>query len=174
VWIGGDSSLTAGCDRFTRFDDELKVFRLGDMVIGCSGAIRVAQVLQHHVKLPGQSADNPDESATEYLIRAFMPVLQEAFTSNAGIKLNDSHEGWALLIGYRKQLYYIGHDLAVVRSGEYEAIGCGQHYAIGALYATKHLVISPRDRIEIALEAAAENDIHVEKPFTIMSLEAEA
>jgi len=47
VWIGGDSAGVAGLALTVRAD--AKVFRLGEMVIGCAWSCRGRQILRYHV-----------------------------------------------------------------------------------------------------------------------------
>jgi hypothetical protein len=50
----------------------------------------------------------------------------------------------------------------------FRACGCGEAYAIGAMYATPGM--APRDRVALALRAAEENSAGVRGPFVIESI----
>ncbi len=54
----------------------------------------------------------------------------------------------------------------------YDAIGCGDYVALGALFATKGMEFSPKRRLELALLASQEHNTDVCAPFIFACLEA--
>jgi len=165
VIIGADSSAVAGCERVARTSTEQKLFRRGEFLIGYTGSIRAGQVLQYRLELP-EHPEGVDD--TTYLYELFVPAVQRALEVNAGLKINDESDGWAVLFGYRKGLYYLCHDLSLCNVLTYDAIGCGKMFASGSMYTTLTTVhVGPMQRVQLALKAAAAHDIHVEAPFTI-------
>jgi hypothetical protein len=65
--------------------------------------------------------------------------------------------------------YQVGEMLA-----EYDACGCGESYAKGALYATAASDLDPDSRVALALNAAMQMSAGVRAPFTVVSVGAEA
>ena len=71
------------------------------------------------------------------------------------------------LVGYRGALYCIDEDYHVGRSAlGYEAIGCGDHFALGSLASTSG---NPKARVQMALYSAALHSTSVCEPFTVLS-----
>jgi ATP-dependent protease HslVU (ClpYQ) peptidase subunit len=83
-------------------------------------------------------------------------------------KESEVETGGVFLVGYAGRLFKIEGDYQVAETSDgYFACGCGESYALGALYATKKL--KPRDRIRIALQAAESHSSGVRAPFHIES-----
>ena len=82
---------------------------------------------------------------------------------------NEVETGGVWLVGYRGRLFYVGDDYQV---GEYAcgfgAVGCGEGYALGALFAL-HNGGKPKKRIMIALRAAEYFSAGVRGPFRVLS-----
>ncbi len=176
VWIGGDSHGAAGCQRYPRTDLERKVFRRGEMLFGVTGASRAIQLFQHVLDIP----EHPDGvEPFVYLVTLLMPAIRHAIQEHDGLKINDSSDGWQFLLGYRGGLYDICHDLSVSPLPAYGAVGCGREYATGSLSTTAYRpnwadrsqpLWSPQERVRLALEVAAEHDVHVAGPFVVESV----
>ena len=52
----------------------------------------------------------------------------------------------------------------------YDACGCGEYYALGALYAMERFKMKPHDRVTEALSAAEHLSGGVKAPFNIVSI----
>ena len=71
----------------------------------------------------------------------------------------------------RGRIFEIESDYQVGERAEpFNAVGCGQDLALGALYAAEHLASRPRARIELSLAAAANFSAGVYPPFRIEEL----
>lgn len=144
-----------------------KLFRLGEMLVGVAGDIRVAQLLAYVFEPP---AHPPDEDAMRYLIGRFVPAAR-ARLNTGGVKV-DAGEGranWCALIGYRGHLYGIYDDFQIEEAVVgFNAVGCGYQAALGSLHTTEYMVsLTPYSRVHRALSATARVDIHVGEPFAI-------
>jgi hypothetical protein len=53
---------------------------------------------------------------------------------------------------------------------QFDAAGCGEQIARGALYATQDVPLLGHERVELALQAAERHSAGVRAPFHIMSL----
>lgn len=175
VWIGGDSHCDAGCPRYLRSDDGAKVFARGPFLFGAAGPSRILQLLRYLFDPPFQG-DAPD--TVQYLMRQFLPALKEAIEQYGGASINNPSDTWSFLLGYQGKLWDICFDLSLTALPRYGAVGCGRAVAVGSLYTTEPLTYEAVDppylgaetRLRLALSAAAEHDVHVEPPFTILAL----
>jgi ATP-dependent protease HslVU (ClpYQ) peptidase subunit len=164
VFIGADSAGVSGMDMTVRKDR--KVFRVGEMLIGCTTSFRMAQLLQFVFEPPKQE-DGEDEMA--YMVRRFIPAIRQLFKDGGfARKDSDVESGGTFLVGYRGRLFCIFNDYQVSESMDgYDACGCGESYAKGVLFATAG--IDPRERLKIALHAAEAHSAGVRAPFYIES-----
>lgn len=164
VWIGADSAATSDDLIATRAP---KVFRAGPLLVGFAGSYRSAQVLEHGLEVPSQ-ADGQSDLA--WLSTTFLDALRQAQRRAGAIRRDAEVDGsaTAYLIGYRGALYELDGEYAIGVVGEYAAIGSGGAVALGSLHATPAL--SPRRRVEAALEAAACHCVGVRAPFSVVAL----
>lgn len=165
VVMGADTLATAGWASDVPTTD--KVFRTGPFVIGGSGAMRASQLIRYTLKVQAPS-DDPD--LYPYMVGELVPAIRTCL-SEGGYSHKENEVETARnscwLIGVKGQLFYVGADFCVSRSRRgYDAIGSGSSYAMGVLYALEYE--PPLTRCEIALAAAAENDIGVAPPFVVL------
>lgn len=162
VTIGGDSAAVEDT-RLTRYI-EPKVFILGPYLIGYCDSFRMGQLLQYRLKVPKQTeADDMAHMAT-----TFIDACRKTFHQGGFAKTSDGEDaGGVFLVGYRGALYCIDEDYHVGRSMlGYEAIGCGDHLALGSLASTSG---DPVARVHMALHAAALHSTSVCEPFTVLT-----
>lgn len=166
VWLGGDSAGVGGLSLQTRSDP--KVFRNGESVIGYTTSFRMGQILEHHLSLP---VPFEGENGMGYMVKRFVPAVKSVLKEHGfGTTQNGRDEGGTFLIGYRGELYEIESDYQVARVRQsYHAVGCGMDLSLGSLFSTAKSKMKPRERIQLALEAAAEFSAGVRPPFTIIS-----
>ena len=72
----------------------------------------------------------------------------------------------------KDRLFTIHSDFQVSElTSENAAVGCGEDFALGSMYASKHLSpdIKPRELITTALKAATEYSSYVRPPYIILS-----
>jgi ATP-dependent protease HslVU (ClpYQ) peptidase subunit len=182
VWVGADScgsrgdgirdvSLTPKV--FTRpvppDDKDGQETRLTfQMVFGITDSWRMGQLMQHRLEIPPHY---PELDAIEYLFLQFVPAVRECLNDGGWATKKDEHEtGGLFMLGYRGKLVTIEPDYHVQeRAAPYCAIGSGYEVALGALATLEEIApgISPEQKIEIALRAAAEHSVYVMRPFTI-------
>ena len=172
VWIGGDSA--AAGDWETRECFNPKVFTVGEILIGYTTSWRMAQILRGHLELPDAPERHPEllESAAPYIMEKVVEEIRIILHKyHWATEEDNKQKGGNLLIGYRGHLFEVGADYGVTEmADEYDAIGCGGPYALGALHATRETGISPEYRVKMALEAAAHMSGGVMPPFYIMCL----
>ncbi len=84
-------------------------------------------------------------------------------------KSQDQESGGTFLVGYKGRLFTIYDDYQVGEPVDgYDAVGCGESFAKGALFASPTL--KGKKRIEVALQAAERCSAGVRGPFCIDSL----
>lgn len=167
VYIGGDSLGSAGYSKTVRSDE--KVFKKSDMIFGFTSSYRMGNIIRYCLSIPQRPEDIDDMT---YLVAHFIPALICSFSSNGYLqKKNEQHSGGTFLLGYRKELYKIDTDFQVGKSVlNYDACGCGEDYAKGALHVANLYQYTPEQKIELALKAAEEHSGGVGGPFTIVSV----
>ncbi|MFC6662920.1 hypothetical protein [Deinococcus multiflagellatus] len=139
-----------------------KVLRLGPLLIGVSGAMRILDLLEFGLDLPEPGrTERPDRYVRWTVGRAVRQLVQEG--THVDTRHGREDAAFEALIGFEGALYLLGSDFAVTRvATPYEAIGSGQRAALGALYATDTL--APVARLEVALAAAVQFDENCRPP----------
>jgi len=174
VWMGGDSAGVNGYYKKTIRADE-KVFLKNDMIFGFTSSFRMGQILRYHFSIPtikvGQDIDS-------YLHTTFVDALIDSLSDNHYASEKDNVvRGGNFLFGYKGKLYEIQGNFQISQTTEkFDAVGCGDDLAKGALYATEKLVgdgLDPESKIKIGLGAACKFSAGVAPPYKILCLKAE-
>ena len=167
VTIGGDSAGVKGYSITIRADE--KVFIKEGMVFGFTTSFRMGQLIRYSLKIPEQSRKIEDY---EYMCSDFIDALIKCFKDKGYAKIKDSTvRGGTFLVGYKGKLYNVCGDFQVGKAiKNFDACGCGEEYALGALESTKDIEMKPKERIKKALEVAVEFSGGVRPPFTIMEI----
>ena len=167
VWIGGDSAGTDESGSQHNMLEPRKVFRVGDVLMGCAGSLRMAQVLAHGLKLPARDAPKSDES---YLAIDFIAAVRELLQTAGCLCRQESgqdHLDGTLLIAYRGKLYTVDSDCNVNRNRKhFDAVGCGGRYARGALAVMTEP--DPAKRVLAALRATCSLNSDCRPPFVVL------
>lgn len=165
VWMGGDSAGVAGWSLTVRSD--VKVFRNGPMLFGFTTSFRMGQLLRYALTVPDH---DPRVDVNKYMATTFVDAVRECLKSHGwASKKNESEEGGDFLVGYRGRLFHIASDYQVGEPLDgYDAVGCGEDLALGALFATPD--VPGRARVELALAAAERGSAGVRRPFYVEML----
>lgn len=161
VLIAGDSAGVAGWDLTVRADH--KVFQRGAMAFGFTNSFRMGQLLRYKLEIP----EHPEGVDTEqYLVTLFVEAVRSCLAAGGfASKENEQETGGTFLLGYRGMIWRIESDYQVGRSDTpFDAVGCGESVARGALYATMGEPDIMK-RARVALEAAEYCNIGVRGPF---------
>ncbi len=172
TYIGGDSLGSNGWSKTSREDK--KVFKLADTdsaILGYTSSYRMGQLLMYAEGL----IDNRDEPNIDhkYLVTKFIPNVIKLF-EDGGYAKNESGEkrGGSFLLGYKDKLYTIEGDYQIgISADSYDAVGCGEEFALGSLKTTENLGYSPLTRIRMALQAASKFSVGVAPPYYIINTE---
>lgn len=165
VWMGGDSAGVSGWDLTVRAD--AKVFRNGPMLFGFTSSFRMGQLLRYALRVPDHDPRIPDD---KYMVTTFVDAVRECLKSHGWAERDKEQErGGTFLVAYKGKLYCIHGDYQVALPvDDFDAVGCGDSFARGALFATPHL--TGRERVEVALRAAERCSAGVRGPFYIEAL----
>lgn len=166
VFLAGDSAVTSGWDLTRRPGG--KVFRNGDYVMGVSGGLRGAQIVQHAFTPPSP----PDDDVAAFMATQFVDRLRQAYKDAGYAKKDAERENSEdnILVGVHGRLFTVWGHYGVEESAvPYMAIGCGQAYAMGSLRTSHDMPMRPRVRLELAMRAAEQFSAGVRGPFTHVS-----
>lgn len=171
VWMGGDAAGTHVDSWLTQTGLETKVWKAGDVVFGGCGSFRIMQLLRYKMIIP-TVPDGID--ALEYLTGDFVDAMRTALGDGGALTIWDDTsteemEESGYLVALQGRVFEIYADFGV---GEFDdgfaSIGCGKGFALGSLYSTHDL--KPKERVQLALEAAEHFSAGVRGPFTILKL----
>lgn len=170
AFLGSDSFLGGA---FIRDQiDRPKFFEKGTrFFIAFAGGLRGAQIVEHGITFR-KLRKGEDEEA--YLVTEVSQKLQAAFTkAGANIKDDgnvDTHDS-CFIACINGKVFIIQTDYSVIRSRHgFTAVGAGQEYALGAMAILKSEKISPKEKIQRALEVAADLSPQVCSPFHIIEV----
>jgi hypothetical protein len=170
VFLGGDSAGTGETNQQVLFVDP-KVFRVGDFLFGCTGAVRMMQLLHYSLELP----PCPETVDLErYLATDFITAIRTCFRDGGYAQKKDEQEhGGTFLVGVRGRLFCVEDNYQIWETQSvYHAVGNGDDLALGVLYALQQMeALSPEQRIRLALEAAAFHNATVRPPFLLECIE---
>jgi ATP-dependent protease HslVU (ClpYQ) peptidase subunit len=171
VVMGGDSCAFSGWDITPGV---VKVFHNGPCLIGTSGDTREGQLLRYALTVPEQPEDMEPQ---HFMSTVFVDALRTCF-KDAGYaqkeKEKEEHDG-RLLVAYQGHLFGVYGNYAVLEASTgFNAIGVGEDYAKGVLFATTAATLTAEARVLLALQAAEALSAGVRGPFTIEILEPPA
>jgi ATP-dependent protease HslVU (ClpYQ) peptidase subunit len=167
IHMGADSYVGSGWD--CGLMSTPKIFELGEMVIGFSGDVSVLNAIRYRLKVPEHGEEETDEA---FLAVKVADALRGAIGEAGRLMKKDDVESTraSMLIGYRGNLYRIGSEFSVLRRAqEYEAVGAGEDYALGALFAGKKNRDGVKKILTTALMAASQHSAVVSPPFVFIS-----
>jgi ATP-dependent protease HslVU (ClpYQ) peptidase subunit len=162
VYIGADSRASTE-DGHIRPIMCQKVFRNGKYLVGFTGSVRGGQVLfPHNFRFPKHIYLLPD---------AIREQLHNKGCLESSDTQTDAH-GCNYLIATHGRLYEILCDFQLNQIEHFTSIGSGSPFAFGSLFTTSLMEhqLSPVERVELALKAAAEFDAATGSPFVIEKL----
>jgi hypothetical protein len=164
VTIGADSAGIAGLSVTIRADT--KVFRNGEFVMGFTTSFRMGQLLRYALVPPTPI----DWDIDRFMATEFVSAVRDCLREGGYARIDSGTEsGGTFLVGIHGRLYRIDEDYQIGRSVDlYDACGCGEEFALGALHGSGDL--DPETRVTRALEAAAHHSAGVAAPFHIVTV----
>lgn len=186
VYIGGDSAGSDGWRVSVRADEKVFVRQgaedfttagsrsIHPMIFGFTTSFRMGQLLHYSLQIPTMPATL--DQMDSWMVTTFVDAVRKCLKDGGyASKENEEEAGGTFLVGTRGCLYVIYDDYQVGRTADgYNAVGCGEDFALGALHAlrataAKTKAIGPEAQITAALEAASHHSTGVAGPFTIES-----
>lgn len=165
--MGADSAALAGWEIRQRLDK--KVFKNGPMLFGFAGSFRMGQLLQYKLVIPNH-AEGKD--VFQYMVQDFVEAVRTCLRDGGQAQTEKeihSIGNGLFLVGYRGRLFLIDGDFQVAEDKiGFMSIGCGQNYALGAMYVSTSK--DPFVKMRHALEAAEEFSNGVRGPFNFESM----
>jgi hypothetical protein len=179
VYIGGDSAGVSGWSLTVRADSQVflrDVPHIGPAAFGFTSSFRMGQIIRYAFEPPSPKADAEPADIDAYLVAEFIPALRKAFNDHGYEGAKDGRkEGGTFLLGIAGCLYCVDSDYQVGRAvAPYDAVGCGNDVAIGALHVEMTGGVdtkdgTARDIVVSALEAAEAHNAGVRGPFHVVS-----
>ncbi len=166
VWIGGDSCGSTP----TAWQDvgNVKVFTLGEMLIGVCGSFRTIDLLRYQVPCVRQNDEPIDRFIRSTFAGSISDVLERFKVPD------DVRAATNLLVGIAGRLFEVQSDLSVVDAPDWGfAVGEGADAARGSLHTTQGArgkTGIPEYRILAALRAAEAVCPSVRGPFGVLAM----
>jgi ATP-dependent protease HslVU (ClpYQ) peptidase subunit len=162
VVMGADSAGVTGLSMTVRADT--KIFCNGEFVMGFTSSFRMGQLLRYSLVPP----EPQDWDLDRFMATEFVQSVRDCLR-DGGFARNESgvESGGTFLVALRGRLYRVDDDFQIGRSlDSYDAVGCGEEFALGSLHGSEDL--PPADRVRRALEAAAHHSAGVSPPFHVI------
>jgi hypothetical protein len=166
VYIGGDSAGVGGHYSLSVRADT-KVFRNGPFIMGFTSSFRMGQLLAHSFSAP---ARKQGQDSYAYMVTDFIDAVRACLKAGGyAERHSDAERGGTFLVGYEGRLFKIDCDYQVGEaSAGFDACGCGEGIALGALWAS--VGDDPEPRLRLALEAAERFSAGVRGPFNTVNI----
>jgi len=170
VLIGGDSAGSSTEYISTRLDT--KVFAVGPYAMGFTSSYRMGQLLRYTLEPPMPTHDDLDDM-DRFIATKFIESVRKVLKDGGFTKITDGvnqEQGGNFLVGIAGRLYAIEDDFQFSRNAAgYESVGSGYHLALGSLHTTAEFDLTPRQRVEYDLNAAAGFCPSVAGPFVLFN-----
>ena len=125
------------------------------------------QTIKYHLSVRAQHDEENDHA---YIVVAFVEAMRELLKAKAVTTVRENTESvWCCLVGYKGKLYQMESDFNISSTARgFDAIGCGDAYALGAMIALKDL--EPIQRIMQTLAISGELCALVASPYYVETL----
>jgi ATP-dependent protease HslVU (ClpYQ) peptidase subunit len=166
VYIGGDSAGVSGLDITVRKDE--KVWKKDEFVFGFTSSFRMGQILRYSFNPPECKVGR---DIMEYMCTDFINEVRKCLKEGGYTHVSNNVEsGGTFLVGFQGRLFRVESDFQVGEPVDnYDACGCGESYALGALGSSVYLS-QPEHRVRQALNVASKFSAGVCGPFNVVSV----
>jgi len=135
----------------------------GEFIFGCSSSFRMTQLLHYSLELPDLPALDRVTDIGRYMVTVSIDAVRTCLRGGGYAQKEEEREiGGTFLVGVRGHLFGVHSDYQI----EETVVG---YNALGALYATQHADLSPRERLELALQAADYHNCDTRPPFIFVT-----
>lgn len=166
VIIGGDSASSSDSEMFLRKD--VKVFKNGNFIFGCTSSFRMIQLLRFSFIPP----EIKSKDIYQYMCTDFINEVRECFKVGGYLQkyATGDDKGGTFLVAYKNRLFNIQNDFQVGENlNGIDACGSGANFAIGSLFTVSKTDYNPNDKILKALECSEYFSLGVKRPFVLIS-----
>ncbi len=141
-----------------------KVSKVGEYLIGYTSSFRMGQIL-HYTMSP--KTHNQKDDLFGHLVNVLVPEVRNALRSGGFMKMKNGEEtGGEFLMAHGTRLLCVQSDFSVLEyEDDFLATGCGEDWAMGALYTLRDSPLTAKARLTKALEAATKYSSYVRAPF---------
>lgn len=171
VWLGTDTGgMTSAGDCGTYKNPKIIRYEDPPMLLAIGGSWYMGSLLKWDLEPPEPP---PHKDALDYLESDFARAVKRLFLESgyAGQDEDGKPEGGAFLIAYAGRLFVFQPDWSVLEPVRgYEAMGYGDGEARGVLWATQDVGLGGEERVLLALEAGAEHNVFLRRPFVVERL----
>lgn len=174
IYMGADrASVSLGEGMFeTRVERNPKVFKKNNMLLGFCGSFYHLQKISNNFNPPEYLEE---VTPFEYLISEFIPSLEEFIknlpTPSVSIDKDDGPLLSTFILGFQGEIFIVNEDFSISSYvDKFESIGFGASYALGSLYSTQIVGMSPKERVNLALASSMQFSSAVKPPFDILYL----
>lgn len=162
LWFAGDRRQSWGMHKAQK-SPRPKVTKRNGILFAGTGNSAICDLLTEQFDPPFYNNEEYPDSYV-YMYKLFMPELLKSLNKEGWIKLDEgrcliSSGSASIIIGVGSDLFELDLDdesIAFVPVDAPYATGCGGMYALGSLLTTERGKGSPRKRLQLALEVAAE------------------
>ena len=169
VWMGADSAGTNMQTLAIRTRLDPKIYVNDEYIFGYTDSFRMGQILARSFLAPliPEGMDN-----YTFMITHFVEEIRRCFKEGGYSKIENNEEtGGEFMVGFRGTIYHIFSDYQVgINRENYDAIGCGEEFALGSFFSTDGFIKNPKKRIITALKCAAYFSAAVKEPFFVEKL----
>lgn len=170
VLIGGDSAGVNGAFELQIRADQ-KVWEKDGWAFGFTTSFRMGQLLRYSLHPPKR---HPDTDLMQFMVTEFVDAVRKCLKDGGFASVKEGTEsGGSFLVGHAGRLFTIHDDYQVGETLDpYAAVGCGDSFARGALFAAMQVMGSPGDPesvVRLALASAEAMSAGVRGPFHVVT-----
>lgn len=162
VMMGADSCGCAGHRASSVRTPKVSV--VGEYLIGYTTSFRMGQILHYAMST---KKHNPKDDLFLHLVKVLIPEVRESLKAGGWLHIKENQEsGGEFLLAHERRLFVVQTDFSVLEyEDDYVAVGCGEEWAVGALYALRGTKMPHKRMLTTALEAASRFSSCVRPPF---------
>ena len=149
-----------------------KIHQFGKSYIGLTGASATDNVFQHLIAKHKKLLSFDNEEMIFKTLLAIHPILKEEYFLNTDDDNDATYEPSKIqaLIANPNGIFGIYARREVYEFEKFWAIGSGEEYALGSLFATYNVIDKPEEIAELAVKASCEFDDGCALPLEIYSI----
>ena len=154
IVVGVDVRMSCGesyMDSYARRPKAIHVNNKRDIVVGGVGNIGLVDVLKQQIaEYQEKDLYGIDRAwIVKYIIPALVVQVKDCEMTDKEGKMDGM-----LVLAIKDRAYIIGGNYSVEEVEKYAAEGSGRDAALGSLYTTSKLAMTPEEKIKIAIESA--------------------